>query len=66
VSAATEVKPAMMRVADAAAYLGLSDRQIRYLAESGELQRRWIGKRQYRITTASLDAYAAALPEERP
>jgi excisionase family DNA binding protein len=68
VSAATEtaMKPALMRVADAATYLGLSDRQIRYLAEDGVLERRWVGKRQYRITTTSLDAYVAGLPEERP
>jgi excisionase family DNA binding protein len=57
---------ALYRVADAGEYLGLCERQVRQLAADGVLERRWIGKRQYRITAASLEAYVASLPQDRP
>jgi excisionase family DNA binding protein len=59
-------KPALMRKADAATYLGVSVRTIEQLLETGALARRYIGKRQYRVTVDSLDAYVASLPDEAP
>ncbi len=59
-------KPALMRKADAATYLGVGLRTIEQLLETGALARRYIGKRQYRITVESLDAYVDSLPIEAP
>lgn len=57
---------ALWKVKDAAAWLSVSDREVRRLAETGELSRRYVGQgsRFYRITGKSLDDYLASLSEE--
>lgn len=55
---------ALYRVADAAVYLSLHEREVRRLVSAGILHRRYIGKRGYRITAASLEDYVASLPAE--
>ncbi|EFQ84754.1 hypothetical protein HMPREF0063_10095 [Aeromicrobium marinum DSM 15272] len=61
------VKPAMLTARDAATYLGLGLREVRRLVKAGELDIKYIGAKnnhEYRIVTASADAYIAALPSE--
>jgi len=63
----SRVKPALLRASDAAAYLGLSVREIRRLVKAGELDIKYVGEknnREYRILTASCDAYVDALPND--
>lgn len=58
----------LMRANDAATYLGVSVREIRRLVKAGELDIKYVGKknsREYRIITASADAYFDALPTEK-
>lgn len=55
---------ALYRVSDAAEYLALHEREVRRLVAAGVLHRRYIGKRGYRITRSSIDAYVASLPSE--
>lgn len=61
------IKPAFMRVKDAAAYLAVGETEVRRLARAGELDMKFIGKnssREYRIVTASIDDYIASLPSD--
>ena len=62
----SDVKPRYFRVKDVAALLSISEWEVRRLAEAGELERRYIGegKRYYRITAASVEAYEATLSSE--
>lgn len=62
----TLLKPKLLRVKDAATYLGLGERTVRELVGAGVLARRYIGPRQFRITVESCDAYVDALPQEAP
>jgi len=64
--ATVQVKPALYRAKDAATYLGVSVLTIEHLVANGQLERRYIGIRHYRITGTSLDAYVASLPAEAP
>lgn len=63
--------PALYRVKDVAEVLALSQWEVRRLAEIGVLHRRYIGegRRYYRITAESLEAYLESLtgePGEHP
>jgi len=64
--AAVAIKPALLRSKDAATYLGVSVRTVERLVGEGVLERRYIGRRQYRVTVSSCDAYVASLPAEAP
>lgn len=59
----TETKRRLMRVKDVAYALSISEWEVRRLCETGELHRRYIGegKRYYRITAESVDAYLESL-----
>lgn len=60
------VTPLMLRANDAADALGLSLRSVRTLVREGHLEPRYIGngRKEYRITYASLVAYVASLSTE--
>lgn len=62
----TSVTPRYYRVKDVAALLSISEWEVRRLVEAGQLERRYIGegKRFYRITAASVEAYEASLSSE--
>lgn len=63
----TTLKPAMLTARNAAEYMGVSLREVRRLIKAGELDIKYIGEknsREYRILTASCDAYVDALPTE--
>ena len=62
----TRTTPALYRVKDAATVLALSEWEVRRLAEVGTLHRRYIGegRRYYRITAESVEAYLASLSSE--
>lgn len=59
----TPIKPALFKTSEAAKYLAISEWEIRRLANEGILHRRYIGegRRYYRITAESLDAYVESL-----
>ena len=63
----TGLSPRYYRVKDVAAILSISEWEVRRLVEAGTLHRRYIGegKRYYRITAASVEAYEATLSSER-
>lgn len=70
-TATVRTAPALYRVKDAAEVLALSQWEVRRLAEIGVLHRRYIGsgRKYYRITAESLEAYLASLtgePEAHP
>ncbi len=59
----SDIKPALLKVREAAHYLSLSEWEIRRLCSIGVLERRYVGDgaRFYRVTTKSLDRYVASL-----
>lgn len=62
----SEKPPILMSVKATATTLGgITAWQVYRLLEAGELESRYIGKRRM-VTAASVEAYAANLPTERP
>ena len=58
--------PILVTAADASTALAISITKVRELADAGVLDKRYIGKgtRNYRITYASVEAYAASLSQD--
>jgi excisionase family DNA binding protein len=57
----------LVTVGEAARRLSLSKRQVYELAAAGILTKRYVGKRQFRLAVADVEAYAQSLstqPEE--
>lgn len=56
----------LLRAAEAAEMLSLTEREVYELASKGLLEKRYIGKgtRNFRIPLASIEAYAEGLPTE--
>ena len=57
----------LVKVAEAADMLSVSEREVYRLMADGSLERRYIGKkgsRNYRITVASIESYVDSLSNE--
>jgi excisionase family DNA binding protein len=57
-----EIKPAAYKTSEAAAYLNISEKVVRDMADTGELECLRLGNARY-FTVASLDAFIAKLPK---
>lgn len=56
----------LLRAAEVAQMLSLTEREVYELASAGKLEKRYIGKgtRNFRISAESVEAFAANLPTE--
>lgn len=59
-----DTEPVLLTVSQTAVRLSLSKTRVYELVNGGELERKYIGDRSYRIPVESIDAYVASLPTE--
>jgi excisionase family DNA binding protein len=57
-----EIKPAALKTAEAAAYLNLSQKTVRDLSDTGEIECLRLGRDRY-FTIKALDSFIASLPK---
>lgn len=64
--AEASLTPRLITVKDAAKLLGVSPYKAYQLVKSGQLEARYIGTRNLRVTVSAVDAYIASLPTTEP